>query len=88
MKEFPPSTLTTEDTSNWSHPLDGDLGCSPFLDLQLEYFLEGEMPLLRAEDGDGFWWELMPKPYLVARIVHSPWREGCGGICTKGMGLI
>ena len=31
MQELPPSTLTAEDTSDWSQAVEGDLGCVPSL---------------------------------------------------------
>ena len=63
VQELPPSTLTTEDTSDWSQPVEGDLMC-PSLDPLLEDFLGGEMPPLGVKGGDGFWWRSRPEPSL------------------------
>ena len=53
-KELLPSTITREDTSNWSQPVEGDLGLPPSLGPQLEDFLGGEMPPFGAEGGRWF----------------------------------
>ena len=60
--------------SNWSQPFEGDLKCPPSLDPQLEYFLEGEMPLLGAEGGDSYWQELTPEPFLNNSSEWVTWR--------------
>ena len=53
MQEFLPSTLTTEDTSDWIQPVEGDLGCPPpSLDPQLKDFLGGETHLLAEQKGE------------------------------------
>ena len=64
VQELHPSAPGMEHMSDWSQPVEGDLGCPPSLDLQLEDFLGEEMPPLRLEWGESFQWQLMPKPSL------------------------
>ena len=61
MQELPPSTSTTEDTSNWSQPVEGALGCP------LPWPTAGGLPWRRdapaqSRRGDGFQQKSMPKP--------------------------
>ena len=82
MKELLLLTPPTRDMSDWSQPLEGDPNCSPSLDLQLEYFLGGELPLLGAEGGDDSQQESMPQPFLDNSSEWVTWRANQVNIPT------
>ena len=60
MQELLPSTLTTEDMSNWSQLVEGEPQVSPSLDPQLEDFLGGEIKQVNTPT----WW---PELSMVPR---------------------
>ena len=72
MKELPPSTPPTEDMSDWSQPLEGDLNCPPPLTHSWRTW-QGD-GLAWSRRGDGSWQESTPKPSIDNSSEWVTWR--------------